>query len=266
MSLLQSLILGAFQGIAEFLPISSSGHLLLFKNIMGLTDVPQLFDVILHLATLLSILVVFRKRVWGIIRSCARFLAKKHDDSDAENLAIVVPAALATLLTALIGLAISKLDFSSNTPLVCIFLLVTAVILLITPLFKGTTGFRGLGMRHGIITGIAQGLGVFPGISRSGITISGGMASGMGRAEAGEFSFLLAIPAVLGALVLEAKDLGTLSGSVEPVALGLGALAAFVVGVIALRLLMPIVRRGKLAWFAAYLIPAGILGLIFGPF
>lgn len=263
MTLIQSIILGAFQGVAEFLPISSSGHLVLFKGFMGLKDVPLLFDVILHLATLLSILVVFRARVWGIIRSSARFVARKHDESDAENLAIVPPAALATLLTALVGFAVSRLDFSGYPKVVAGLLLVTAAILLCTPLFKGQTSYRGLGWKHGIITGLAQGIGVFPGISRSGITITAGLASGMGRSEAGEFSFLLAIPAILGALALEAKDLGQLSGSVNLPVLAAGAISAFLVGVCALLVLLPLVRKGKLAWFAAYLAPAGILGLLF---
>ncbi|HPE37194.1 MAG TPA: undecaprenyl-diphosphate phosphatase, partial [Spirochaetales bacterium] len=109
----------------------------------------------------------------------------------------------------------------------------------------------------------AQGLGVFPGISRSGITIGAGLASGMERNTAGEFAFLLAIPAILGALVLKLPELGELGSAVPPLSLAVGAMAAFGFGVLALLALMPLVRRGRLAWFAAYLVPAGILGLLF---
>ncbi|MDX9957228.1 MAG: undecaprenyl-diphosphate phosphatase, partial [Spirochaetia bacterium] len=115
--------------------------------------------------------------------------------------------------------------------------------------------------KQGILVGIAQGLGVFPGISRSGITISAGLAAGLKREEAGEFAFLLVIPAIAGALILKLKDIGELAGTVATLPLLAGSLAAFAAGVLALMLLMPIVRKGKLAWFAVYLVPAGVLGL-----
>jgi undecaprenyl-diphosphatase len=135
--------------------------------------------------------------------------------------------------------------------------------LIVSHFFKGTSGFRDLRWRHGLITGLAQGIGVLPGISRSGITISAGLASGMSREVAGEFSFLLAIPAIVGALLLDIGDIGSLLGTVAPLPLILGALASFLVGVAALRLLLPIVRRGKLVWFAAYLIPLGLIAILF---
>jgi undecaprenyl-diphosphatase len=116
-------------------------------------------------------------------------------------------------------------------------------------------------MKQGVLVGLAQGFGVFPGISRSGITISAGLVSGLKREVAGEFAFLLVIPAIAGALVLKLKDIGELAGTVSPLPLLAGSLAAFVSGVLALMLLMPIVRKGKLAWFAVYLVPAGFIGL-----
>jgi undecaprenyl-diphosphatase len=261
-SILQAFILGLFQGVAEFLPISSSGHLLMLKHLMGLGDVPVLFDVILHVATLGSILVVFRRRIAGIVVSTGRFIGRRHGQADAENLAIIPPAILATILTAVIGLLLSQLDFGDKPRVAAGLLLVTAVLLVASTFLKGTTGYSGLKLRHGLMIGIAQGIGVLPGISRSGITISAGLASGLQRETAGEFAFLLAVPAIGGALVLELKDIGELAGSVAPAPLIVGSLAAFVAGVAALLLLLPLVRRGKLAWFAAYLIPVGILGMI----
>lgn len=263
MSIFQALLLGAFQGIAEFLPISSSGHLALMKQVMGLAEIPALFDIILHVATLFSILLVFRRRVGGIIGSILRYIAKKNDGRDTENLSIVVPALLATVLTAGIGLAIKKLDFEASPAVVGVCLLLTAALLVASHFFKGKTGFSDLRWRHGLITGFAQGIGVLPGISRSGITISAGLAAGLSREVAGEFSFLLAIPAIIGALVLEIGDIAGLLGSVSVLPLAIGALASFLVGVAALRLLMPIVRRGKLVWFAAYLIPLGLIAILF---
>ena len=116
-------------------------------------------------------------------------------------------------------------------------------------------------VRHGVIVGLAQGVGVLPGISRSGISISAGLASGLERQTAGDFSFLLAIPAILGALALKLDDLPAMIGSVAALPLAVGSVVAFGTGVGALLVLMPLVRKGKLAWFAAYLIPAGLIGL-----
>ncbi|PKL08390.1 MAG: hypothetical protein CVV51_09195, partial [Spirochaetae bacterium HGW-Spirochaetae-7] len=185
MTFVQACVLGLFQGVAEFLPVSSSGHLLVFKDLMGLSDVPVLFDVVLHLATLASILVVFRKRVAGILVSMARWIAHKSGEADAENLAIVPPALVATFLTAVVGLLVDKVDLGSSPKLVAGLLLVTAAILVASSRLGGGTGYRGMGWKRGIVIGLAQGIGVFPGISRSGITISAGLASGLKREEAG---------------------------------------------------------------------------------
>jgi len=262
MTIIQACFLGLFQGVAEFLPISSSGHLLVFKNLMGLSEIPPLFDIILHLATLASILVVFRRRVFGILASLARRAVGRHGDADAENLAIVVPAIAATLLTAIVGFGLDRLDFSGRPRLVAGLFLVTAAILVFASRRKpGTTGYTAMGLRHGLIVGLAQGIGVLPGISRSGITISAGLASGLERGAAGELSFLLAIPAILGAFILKIGDIPTLAGTVPATALIAGSGVAFLSGVASLLLLMPLVRKGRLGWFAAYLVPAGILGL-----
>ena len=118
MTILQAILLGAFQGVAEFLPISSSGHLVLLKELMGLAEVPALFDIILHVATLCSILLVFGKRIGAILVSIWRWLTRKHGEADAGNLALVGPALLATALTAAIGLAIRKLDLVPSPQLV----------------------------------------------------------------------------------------------------------------------------------------------------
>lgn len=266
MTATQAFLLGLFQGIAEFLPISSSGHLLVLKELLGLSGVPLLFDVILHLGTLLSILVVFRARIIGIFAALWRWLAKPSarpsaSESDRENLALVLPTVVATAVTGVIGLWIEKFIPVESPRVVCALFLVTAVLLVVSSRFRGRRGFRELGALRGALVGLAQGLGVLPGISRSGITISGGLAAGLNRDAAGEFAFILAIPAILGAFVLELKDAMELGAAVGTLPLVVGFLAAFVSGIGALSLLMPIVRKGKLAAFAVYLIPAGVLGL-----
>lgn len=262
MSLAQAIILGLVQGLAEFLPVSSSGHLVLFKDILGLAELPLLYDVILHLATLLAILLVFRRRVLGILSSLGRWAAKRNGREDAANLALVGPLLAATVVTAAIGFAIQKLLPAEGVRLVSIELLVSAAVLAASALLKpGSKGYADIGVGEGLFLGVAQGLGVFSGVSRSGMTITAGLAAGMRREEAGEFSFLLAIPAILGAFILELKDLGSLQASVEPLPLAVSALVAFLSGLLALSLLMRVVKRGKLAWFAAYLVPLGLAGL-----
>ncbi len=263
MTILQAVILGLFQGVAEFLPVSSSGHLLVLRGLFGLEDVPRLFDVILHAATLLSVLVVFRRRIGGILGALSRWALRRKDvpDADAENLALVPPALAATVVTAAVGLGVEKYFPVESPRTVSVLFLVTAALLLASGRFRGDRGYARIGLGRGALLGLAQGIGVFPGISRSGITISAGLAAGLDRDTAGEFAFLLAIPAVAGALLLELKDLAELGGTVGPGPLAAGFVAAFAAGVAALSSLMPMVRKGRLAWFAAYLIPAGLAGL-----
>lgn len=263
MTILQALILGLFQGVSEFLPISSSGHLLVLRELFGLSDVPRLFDVILHLATLLAVLVVFRRRIGGILGALTRRALRRKDvpAEDSENLALVIPALAATTITAVIGLGIEKYLPVRSPRAVSALFLVTAALLLAASRFRGTRGYGRIGPGRGALIGLAQGIGVFPGISRSGITISAGLAAGLDRDTAGEFAFLLAVPAIVGALLLELKDLAELGAAVSPAPLAVGFLAAFAAGIAALSLLMPLVRKGRLAWFAAYLIPAGLAGL-----
>ena len=126
----------------------------------------------------------------------------------------------------------------------------------------GKKGHGDLAAKEGLITGVAQGLGVFPGISRSGITISASLLAGLSREKAGEFAFLISIPAILGAFILEVKDLGTLGSAVAPGPLAAGFAASFTVGFLAILLLLRLIRRGRLYFFAVYLIPLGVLGFI----
>jgi len=277
MTAAKALLLGLIQGIAEFLPISSSGHLELSKNLLGLNEVPVLFDVILHLATLLVVLIVFWKRIVSIVEALWSFLfskketsakgvsktKKKKDEAHAESLAFVVPILIATAITAVLGYAIQKFVPMGGTKAVAARMLITAVILGFTAIAKpGTRGPALINPGRAALIGLAQGIGVFSGISRSGITISTGIFAGLDRGTAGEFSFLLSIPAILGAFILTIKDAGTLMGTVSFAQLALAFLAAFLSGLAALKILMKIVKNGKMFWFAPYLLVVGLLGLI----
>jgi undecaprenyl-diphosphatase len=270
MTTLQALLFGCLQGLAEFLPVSSSGHLTLLKGLFGLQDVPQLFDVLLHIATLIVVCAVFRRTICGLLAALGRFLTRRRREGDNGKLRLILAVIVATFFTGVIGLAVKDFGEALSAKAVSGLLLVTAVILLSTRrLEKKAAGKPEAdkaavpGVKAGVITGIAQGIGVLPGISRSGITISAALFAGLNRAAAGEFSFLLSVPAILGALVLSLRHAEALTASVPVAALVAGMASALVTGWLSLRFLLRVVRGGRLYLFAAYLVPVGILGLIF---
>ena len=264
MTVLQAVLLGAVQGLTEFLPVSSSGHLLVARRLMGFGEVPVLFDVLMHLPTLLAVCLVFRRRLGSIAAALWHGLRGRTTPPDHENLRLLLVVAGATVVTAVLGLALQRLVASEPLPsrVVGGLFLVTAVILVGARYLGGARGYGQLGAREALITGFGQGLGVLPGISRSGITISAALAAGLSRADAGEYAFILAIPAILGATVLEVRDIGTLAVSAPALAAGLAA--AFVTGLAALSLLLRLIRGGRLYLFAFYLVPLGIVVLIVG--
>ncbi|MCL1818914.1 MAG: undecaprenyl-diphosphate phosphatase, partial [Spirochaetaceae bacterium] len=263
MTVLQAILFGCLQGIAEFLPISSSGHLVLLKGFFGLEDVPQLFDVLLHISSLLVILWVFRHRIAGLFAALGRFLMRKRKDGDELTLRLILAIITATFITGIVGLALKNFSAALSARAVAGLLLVTAGILLATRLWtrmavrprgEACEGEKklaaeeapGPGIRAGIITGLAQGIGVLPGVSRSGITISAALFAGVRRPAAGEFSFLLAVPAILGALLLSLRHTDELTAAVPPGALIAGMASALIASYISLRVLLRIIRGGRL--------------------
>jgi len=262
MTVIQAALLGLIQGATEFLPVSSSGHLVLARALMDLREIPVLFDVILHLATLIVVIWVFRARVGALLAAIARFLFRRTREDDAPSLRLALYLIGASALTAVIGFGISELEIRNSPGLVAGLLLVTAGVLLASKGSGGKRNAEDIGWPRALAMGAAQGLGVFPGISRSGITISTGLLSGLDRKSAGEFSFLLSIPAVGGAFLFTLKDAAELSAMVPPLSLTIGFLAALAAGYAALRLLLWLIASGRLWIFAIYLIPVGILGLI----
>ena len=292
MSVFQSLILGLVQGIAEFLPISSSGHLEVVKKIMGLEEVPLLFDVFLHIATLLAVVLFFRKKIWELLKAFGRLISrrkyKEEGLSEAECEAkeknyrsYILAVVIATVVTGVLGLVTSKVI--PQLPIVFVFMgfIVTAILLILSRVVERIREKKSAAANEGaadekaaavpaeqkapnwwqsIIIGAAQGFGTLPGISRSGSTIAGSLFCGVNRAQAGEFSFICSIPAILGAFILELKDLGEVAASIDIVALVVGFAVAFVSGYFALTLLMRLIKKGRLEYFAGYLIPLGLIG------
>lgn len=277
MSVVEGILLGLLQGVAEFLPISSSGHLALAQELFDLDDVPLLFDIMLHLATLGAVLLFFRRKIWSLLKVAGRWLARRSLPEDNADVRTIVALLLGTAVTGVFGIVLSDLVEDYSEELICVGFFITAGLLIFSDaveerrrkklLESGSDGLvttrSGVRPLQGLGIGLAQGIGVLPGISRSGSTIAGALLCGVDREQAGEFSFLLSIPAILGAFVLELDDLDAIGDSVGVAPVVAGCVAAFVAGIFALSVLMKIVRKGKLEWFALYLIPAGILGLVF---
>lgn len=262
MTLLEAILFGAVQGATEFLPVSSSGHLALLKSVLDLSEVPILFDVVLHVATLVAVIAFFRSRVGAIIASLGRWAARRASDDDAENLRLAWVIGVATVVTGAIGVALNELEIGMHPKIVSALFIVTAAILVGAHFAGGTRGYRDLCLTDGLLVGAAQGLGVLPGISRSGITIGASLAAGLTREKAGEFAFLVSVPAILGALVLSLRDADELSAVVGPGALAVGFVAALVVGFLSLTLLVRLIRGGRLYYFAFYLVPLGVVGIL----
>ena len=288
MTILQALLLGALQGVAEFLPISSSGHLAIVQNLFSLDSVPLLFNITLHVATLAAIAIFFHTQIWELLCAFGRMLSRRPIDTsyagtsgltqtDSVARKTVGAIMLASVATGVLGVVVKKL--LPTLPIQCVFagFIVTACTLIFSayvskkqhalPIAEDddmqASNNDGISWKQALAVGTAQGIGTLPGVSRSGATIAGGLVGGMSRADAGEFSFIVSIPAILGAFILELKDVGKVAESIGVASVAVGCMAAFVVGYVSLMLLMKIIKKGKLAWFALYLIPLGILGLIF---
>lgn len=284
MSIFQAIILGVLQGIAEFLPISSSGHLAVAQRLFGLSDVPLLFDVMLHLATLAAVILYFRRKIARLFIILFRWVAGKENEgtqnsprtapeadlltgTDEFGRKTILAVIFATLVTGAIGIVTSKLIPGLPLKITCLGFLVTAGLLIFSAKFekrKAAQGReeKGISILQALFIGFMQGVGTLPGISRSGSTIAGAQLTGVNRAAAGEFSFIVSIPAILGAFVLEAKDLGEVGSQIGALPVFCGCLAAFAWGYLSLSFLMKLIRKGKLEWFACYLLPLGIAGLI----
>ena len=255
------------QGLTEFLPVSSSGHLVVSQHLFGLKE-PQLFlDVMLHLGTLLAILVVFWKDVWGIADGMRGGLLGSGDSEPAGILyrRLFWLVAAATIPTAVVGLLLKDHVESlfGSTTLVGGAFLVTGTILWCSKLARNNTkNVNRISFGVAILIGLGQVLAITPGISRSGTTISVALLLGMDRGLATRFSFLMAIPAIMGAAVLQLRDISAIPFEILP-AVAAGTLVAAVSGYVALKILMRVVTRGNFPLFAYYCWGIGIITLFF---
>ena len=258
MTFVQALLLGIIQGLTEFLPISSSGHLVLVQHLLGLREAELSFDVSVHVGTLAAVILYFRQDILAILGGLARSLrssAGRPEDRTYARLAGLI--VLGSIPTAAIGLALHGVaDRLFASPLITgAMLLITGTLLYATRPGRLPSGAgRSLSMltlKDALIMGVVQGMAVMPGISRSGSTIATGILTGIRHETAARFSFLLSIPAVAGAALLVLKD-AVQQGSVHLPTCLLGGVAALVVGYAALALLVFLVQKGRLYLFAPY--------------
>lgn len=257
-------ILGAVQGLTEFLPISSSGHLVLLENLFSLDPEKPgmlLFDLAVHVGTLVAIFIVFRTSIVSFFNNLFKW--RKYGDSPLEiykknpGVHFLVLAVVTTIVTGTLGLLFKDFFASARGSLMIVagMWIITATLLLITDLRKKSRlGLRQFGMGHAILIGLAQAAAIMPGISRSGATICVAILIGLHRRWAVEFSFLIAVPAILGAATIQlVKDFAEIrSGGLSLASATLGAAVAAVTGIIALKLLIRASRTAKLKVFAVY--------------
>ena len=266
MNVLQSALLGLVQGLGEFFPVSSSGHLLLARIFFGLQDAsPQVqssykvLDILLHVGTLIPLIIVFWKDWMRMLR---------HPVKNRTLLYLVI----ASLPTLVIYLGAKKLfpdqngfDVFDSGWFLGVSFLITAFFLLLCDWIssrRGSSG-RGVGVFQAVVMGIFQGIGMIPGVSRSGSTILGGVAAGLNRKTAARFSFMMSAPAILGSLLMEGKDAleaGTFS-NINFIPVAVGVAVAAVTGFFALRVMLRIVGNVPLSRFALYMAVIGVIYL-----
>lgn len=271
MELYQAIILGILQGLTEFLPVSSSGHLVLGQIFFGITESQLSFDISVHVGTLLAVLVVYFSDIMAILTSVFRYLAQLFSFKAAnflfkedENLRMAAFIIIGSIPTAIIGLVIKQFEavlFSSQV-LVGVMLIITGTVLWMSRKHYVTDKKSSVfGMKQAIVIGVTQGLAVIPGVSRSGSTIAAGMFLGMNRHIAAKFSFLLSVPAIVGAQILGVKDMIEAGTSIEMATIW-ATLVSFIVGLIALKILLKLVHSGRFHLFAPYCWIIGALVLL----
>jgi undecaprenyl-diphosphatase len=265
-----AILLGIIQGLTEFLPISSSGHLVIFQNLLGFTEPELLFDSALHLGTLVAVCLYFRadlkqmiKESWGFLNRWSGREVGFRQIKETPHAGLALAVIAGTLPTAVIGIffrsSIERLF--SSVSFAGVMLLCTGGILLFSKWISDGRAKTGApGLLSALLVGTAQGIAILPGISRSGATIVCGMACGLSRELAARFSFVLSIPAIMGALILQWSTVGLDRVGLFP--LFMGFVASVVVGILALKLLMAVVRRGHLYYFAPYCFLVGLLILL----
>ena len=260
MEIIDAIILGIIQGLTEFLPVSSSGHLELGKAILGDNSVPKeslLFTVVLHFATALSTIVVFRKDIWSLLKGLFQF----KWNEDLQFISKIIVSMLPAVIVGLFFEEQLEALFGGNILLVGCMLIVTAVLLFMADKAKDTQ--KKVSFKNAFVIGVSQAIAMLPGISRSGATISTSVLLGNDKTKAARFSFLMVVPLIFGKI---AKDIlgGELTYDASNfTALSIGFIAAFVAGLFACTWMISLVKKSKLSYFAIYCVIVGLIAITF---
>jgi len=256
MNLFEAIILGLIQGLTEFLPVSSSGHLEIAKSLFGVDpDASFYFTVAVHGATVLSTIVVFRKEILNLITGSLKFEKNEETSYTLKIILSMIPVGIAGVL---LKDPIKNL-FDGNLVFIGLMLLVTSLLLAVAHFIKKRE--RSIGYKDALIIGIAQAIAVIPGISRSGATISTGLLIGNKKDEIARFSFLMVLVPVLGANLLEIMSGEMNTAGTGPVVILSGFLAAFVSGYFACKWMISLVKKSKLIWFSVYCALVGLVSI-----
>ena len=242
MSIFVAIFLGVVQGLTEFLPVSSSGHLVLFQKIFSINVDCLFFDIVVHLGTLLAVFVVYRKTIVDLIKHPFQEKAQK-----------LVFATLPTIIIAVIFKDVFKNSFSGDFLFLGFF--ATAIMMFVADYScKHNYQYKSLSFGGAMVMGVFQGMAIFPGVSRSGSTITSALVQGVRRNESAEFSFLMSIPAILGSLVFELFDIGTATLNISITSLIVGFVFSAISGYIAIKFMLKVIKKAKFNLFAIYLI------------
>jgi len=256
MNLFEAIVLGLIQGLTEFLPVSSSGHLEIAKSLFGVDpDASFYFTVAVHGATVLSTIVVFRKEILNLITGSLKFEKNEETSYTLKIILSMIPVGIAGVL---LKDPIKNL-FDGNLVFIGLMLLVTSLLLAVAHFIKKRE--RSIGYKDALIIGIAQAIAVIPGISRSGATISTGLLIGNKKDEIARFSFLMVLVPVLGANLLEIMSGEMNTAGTGPVVILSGFLAAFVSGYFACKWMISLVKKSKLIWFSVYCALVGLVSI-----
>lgn len=286
MGLLEAIFLAVVQGMAEFLPISSSGHLAIFKCVFKVnTETGMLYDIMLHMGTLVAVFIVFWKDIWQLIKEgfallfdffcnagclLANFFRTEKKPYrkvvDTPYRRFVMLIIISTIPTGILGILLGDIVEAAGQTLIVpgICLLITSVLLMISDkVTEKNYNEENTSYVKGVIIGTVQGIATFPGISRSGSTITAGLLCGLERSFAVKYSFILSIPAILGAAVLEFKDFDKLSVTgIEMLNYCVGTIIAAVIGYICIRWLLVLVKNKKFKFFAIYCFVVGVFAIV----
>ncbi len=265
MNFLSAILLGILQGLTEFIPVSSSGHLVLIQHFFKLGDNQQIaFEVFLHLGTLLAVLVYFRNTLWDLLKSLFNWKNTVNREIHRKNRNLIAYLIISTFITGVIYLVLGDVfKWTYEMPgLVAILLLATGAIVFISDYFRESgLPASNMGNLRAMLIGLGQGIAILPGISRSGTTITFSLATGIKRQDAANYSFLLSIPAILAANLSEFKQIASLDTHLLMTYLA-GFVSAFVAGYLVIAVLIRMIVGSKLKYFAFYCWGMGILSLI----